>query len=134
MAAGSLAMEKGGSDEYAQDGSVDLRGNPVLRSKRGGWTACYFIVVYELFERMAYYGISANLVIYLTDKLHQGTVEASNNVTNWSGTVFLTPLLGAFIADAYVGRFWTFVAGSAIYFGGVRFQGAKFLPLGNLAI
>ncbi|KAL6660240.1 hypothetical protein ACP70R_002362 [Stipagrostis hirtigluma subsp. patula] len=119
MAAGSLAMEKGGSDEYAQDGSVDLRGNPVLRSKRGGWTACYFIVVYELFERMAYYGISANLVIYLTDKLHQGTVEASNNVTNWSGTVFLTPLLGAFIADAYLGRFWTFVAGSAIYFMGM---------------
>ena len=33
-----------GGAEYAQDGSVDLRGNPVLRSKRGGWTACSFIV------------------------------------------------------------------------------------------
>jgi hypothetical protein len=33
-----------GASEYAQDGSVDLRGNPVLRSKRGGWTACAFIV------------------------------------------------------------------------------------------
>jgi hypothetical protein len=33
-----------GDGEYAQDGSVDLRGNPVLRSKRGGWTACTFIV------------------------------------------------------------------------------------------
>lgn len=41
----SLAMESGaGAAEYAQDGSVDLRGNPVLRSKRGGWTACSFIV------------------------------------------------------------------------------------------
>ncbi|KAL6660241.1 hypothetical protein ACP70R_002363 [Stipagrostis hirtigluma subsp. patula] len=120
MAAGSLAMEKGGADdEYAQDGSVDLRGNPVLRSRRGGWTACSFIVVYELFERMAYYGIASNLVIYLTDKLHQGTVEASNNVTNWSGTVFLTPLLGAYVADAYLGRYWTFVLGSAIYFMGM---------------
>ena len=72
--------------------------------------------VYELFERMAYYGIASNLIIYLTDKLHQGTVEASNNVTNWSGTVFLTPLLGAYVADAYLGRYWTFVLGSAIYF------------------
>jgi dipeptide/tripeptide permease len=72
--------------------------------------------VYELFERMAYYGIASNLIIYLTDKLHQGTVEASNNVTNWSGTVFLTPLLGAHVADAYLGRYWTFVLGSAIYF------------------
>ncbi|CAD6209480.1 unnamed protein product [Miscanthus lutarioriparius] len=118
---GSLAMEKPqqGGAEYAQDGSVDLRGNPVLRSKRGGWTACSFIVVYELFERMAYYGIASNLIIYLTDKLHQGTVEASNNVTNWSGTVFLTPLLGAYVADAYLGRYWTFVLGSAIYFLGM---------------
>ncbi|KAK3150429.1 hypothetical protein QOZ80_3AG0233040 [Eleusine coracana subsp. coracana] len=116
----AAAMEKGEPvGEYTQDGSVDLRGNPVLRSKRGGWKACAFIVVYELFERMAYYGIASNLVIYLTDKLHQGTVEASNNVTNWSGTVFLTPLLGAYVADAYLGRCWTFVVGSAIYFMGM---------------
>ena len=42
------AMENGegggGGGEYTKDGSVDLRGNPVLRSKRGGWTACTFIV------------------------------------------------------------------------------------------
>ncbi|CAM0956852.1 unnamed protein product [Alopecurus aequalis] len=108
-----------GDGEYAQDGSVDLRGNPVLRSKRGGWTACTFIVVYELFERMAYYGIASNLVMYMTNKLHQGIVEASNNVTNWSGTVFLTPLIGAVVADAYLGRYWTFVAGSVIYLMGM---------------
>ncbi|KAK1699594.1 hypothetical protein QYE76_016291 [Lolium multiflorum] len=108
-----------GDGEYAQDGSVDLRGNPVLRSKRGGWTACTFIVVYELFERLAYYGIASNLVMYMTRNLHQGTVEASNNVTNWSGTVFLTPLIGAVVADAYLGRYWTFVAGSAIYLMGM---------------
>lgn len=72
-------------------------------------------VVYEVFERMAYYGISSNLVIYLSNVLHQGTVTASNNVTNWVGTVFLTPILGAYIADAHLGRYWTFVSGSAIY-------------------
>ncbi|TQE08378.1 hypothetical protein C1H46_006006 [Malus baccata] len=32
-------------DEYTQDGTVDLKGNPVLRSKRGGWTACSFVVL-----------------------------------------------------------------------------------------
>jgi len=31
-------------DEYTQDGTVDLNGNPVLRSKRGGWKACGFVV------------------------------------------------------------------------------------------
>uniref|UniRef100_A0A0A9EX66 Uncharacterized protein n=1 Tax=Arundo donax TaxID=35708 RepID=A0A0A9EX66_ARUDO len=57
--------------------------------------------------------------MYLTERLHQGTVEAANNVTNWSGTVFLTPLIGAFVADAYLGRYWTFVAGSAVYLLGM---------------
>jgi len=33
-----------GEEQYAKDGSVDLRGNPVLRSKRGGWKACSFVV------------------------------------------------------------------------------------------
>jgi len=38
-----LPAEAGG-DDYTQDGTVDLRGNPVRRSKRGRWTACSFIV------------------------------------------------------------------------------------------
>lgn len=70
---------------------------------------------YEVFERMAYYGIAANLVIYLTKKLHEGTVESSNNVTYWIGTVWMTPLLGAYIADTYLGRYWTFMIASSIY-------------------
>ena len=36
--------EELGVDDYTQDGTVDLKGNPVLRSKRGGWTACSFVV------------------------------------------------------------------------------------------
>ncbi|KAF8032591.1 hypothetical protein BT93_D1490 [Corymbia citriodora subsp. variegata] len=68
---------------------------------------------------MAYYGIAMNLEIYLTNKLHEGTVTSSNNVTNWSGTVWMTPILGAYIADAYLGRYWTFIFGSVIYIMGM---------------
>ena len=75
----------------------------------------YLLVVYEVFERMAFYGISSNLVIYLTKKLHQGTVSSSNNVTNWVGTIWMTPILGAYLADAHLGRYWTFVIASCIY-------------------
>lgn len=70
---------------------------------------------YEVFERMAFYGISANLVVYLTTKLHEGTVASSRNVNNWVGTVWLMPILGAYVADAHLGRYWTFLASSAIY-------------------
>ncbi|CAK9139530.1 unnamed protein product [Ilex paraguariensis] len=114
-----MAMEEALSvGEYTQDGTVDLKGNPVLRSKGGGWTACSFIVVYEVFERMAYCGISSNLIVYLTRMLHQGTVTASNNVTNWTGAIWMTPILGAYVADAHLGRYWTFVTASAIYLSG----------------
>ncbi|KAE9617621.1 hypothetical protein Lal_00043287 [Lupinus albus] len=105
--------------EYTQDGSVDLKGKPVLKSKRGGWKACSFLVVYEIFERMAYYGISSNLILYLTKKLHQGTITSSNNVTNWAGTIWLTPIIGAYVADAHLGRYWTFVVASIIYLMGM---------------
>jgi hypothetical protein len=31
-------------DDYTQDGTVNLQGKPVLRSKTGGWKACSFII------------------------------------------------------------------------------------------
>lgn len=33
-----------GDDEYTKDGTVDLKGNPVLRSNTGRWRATSFIV------------------------------------------------------------------------------------------
>ncbi|GLJ35424.1 hypothetical protein SUGI_0712360 [Cryptomeria japonica] len=102
-------------ENIALDGSVDLQGRPVSRSKTGGLKACSFIVGYEFCERLAYGGIWANLVIYLTTKLHEGTVSASTNVTTWTGTMWTMPLLAAYIADTHWGRYWTFLAFSSIY-------------------
>ncbi|KAK0597744.1 hypothetical protein LWI29_028269 [Acer saccharum] len=42
-------------------------------------------------------------------------VPASNTITNFSGTASLTPLIGALMADSFVGRFWTITVGSIIY-------------------
>lgn len=39
--------EKGpieGREDYTQDGTVNLKGEPILRSKTGRWRACSFIV------------------------------------------------------------------------------------------
>ncbi|XP_020578954.1 LOW QUALITY PROTEIN: protein NRT1/ PTR FAMILY 5.2-like [Phalaenopsis equestris] len=68
---------------------------------------------------MAFHSVSSNLVRYLTNKLHQGTVASSNNVTNWIGTVWIMPIVGAYIADAHFGRYWTFIIGSIICFSGM---------------
>ncbi|XP_051152910.1 protein NRT1/ PTR FAMILY 5.2-like isoform X1 [Andrographis paniculata] len=114
-----IEEEEGEKRLYTEDGTVDLRGKPVLRSNTGRWKACSFIVVYEVFERMAYFGISSNLFIYLTTKLRQGTVRSANNVTNWLGTNWITPILGAYVGDALLGRYWTFLIATAIYFSGM---------------
>ncbi|KAJ9565165.1 hypothetical protein OSB04_001131 [Centaurea solstitialis] len=114
-----MEYEKGVGEDFTQDGTIDLKGRPVSRSNTGRWRACYFMLGYEVCERMAYYGISTNLVLYLTRELHEGTVKSSNNVTNWVGTVWMTPLLGAYIADTYLGRYWTFMVASVIYLLGI---------------
>ncbi|XP_020224870.1 protein NRT1/ PTR FAMILY 5.1 [Cajanus cajan] len=101
--------------DFTQDGTVDFRGQPALSSKTGKWKACAFLVGYEAFERMAFYGVASNLVNYLTSQLHEDTVSSVRNVNNWSGSVWITPILGAYIADSYLGRFWTFTLSSLIY-------------------
>lgn len=105
--------------DHTQDGSVDLRGRPVLASRTGKWKACSFLLGYEAFERMAFYGVASNLVVYLTTQLHEGTVSSVRNVNNWTGSVWMTPILGAYIADTYLGRFWTFTISAVIYLMGM---------------
>ncbi|CAI9298605.1 unnamed protein product [Lactuca saligna] len=106
-------------DIYTNDGTVTLKNERAIKKKTGNWRACPFILGNECCERLAYYGMSTNLVNYLADRLDQGNVRASINVTNWSGTCYVTPLLGAFLADAYLGRYWTIAVFSIIYFFGM---------------
>ncbi|KAK4278608.1 hypothetical protein QN277_016435 [Acacia crassicarpa] len=100
---------------YTKDGTVDFRGNPANKKKTGTWKACPFILGNECCERLAYYGMSTNLVLYFKKRLHQHSATASKNVSDWSGTCYITPLIGAFFADAYLGRYWTIATFSIIY-------------------
>lgn len=102
-------------DLYTKDGTVDFRNNPAKKNETGTWKACPFILGNECCERLAYYGMSTNLVLYFKNRLNQHSATASKNVSNWSGTCYITPLIGAFLADAYLGRYWTIALFSIIY-------------------
>lgn len=55
------------------------------------------------------------MILYLTRVIHQDIKTAAKSVNYWSGVTTLMPLLGGFIADAYLGRYSTVFISVIIY-------------------
>ncbi|XP_022773544.1 protein NRT1/ PTR FAMILY 5.10-like isoform X3 [Durio zibethinus] len=101
------------------DGCLDYKGRRVRRSNSGGWRSASFIIAVEIAERFSYYGIGSNLITYLTGPLGESTATAAAQVNAWSGAASLLPLLGAFIADSFLGRYSTIILASLVYILGL---------------
>lgn len=98
---------------------VNFRGNPVDKSKTGGWLAAGLILGSELSERICVMGISMNLVTYLVGTLHLSASKSANTVSNFMGVLNLLGLLGGFVADAKLGRYVTVAISASICAFGV---------------
>ncbi|TKV97230.1 hypothetical protein SEVIR_9G480800v4 [Setaria viridis] len=96
---------------------IDIKG--VKHHTTDSWRACTYILVTECFEELAYYGIQFNLVTFLKNVLHENNVTAARNYTNWQGTCYIAPLIGAIIADSYLGRYLTTLAFFIVYLLGM---------------
>ncbi|KAM6546693.1 hypothetical protein CsatB_027429 [Cannabis sativa] len=113
-------LQNGGDTElYTGDSSVDANGKRAVKQNTGNWKACFFIIGAEFCEGLSFFGISSNLVTYFTKELHQGNAAAAKAVSAWQGTTYLTPFIGAIVADAYFGKYWTIAVFSTIYFIGL---------------
>ncbi|CAK9314029.1 unnamed protein product [Citrullus colocynthis] len=98
---------------------VDHRGHPSRRSESGRWRAAGMIIGVEIAERLAFFGISTNLVSYLTVEMGQSMAAAAENVNLWVGTASLLLLLAASFADSFLGRYLTILLASALYILGL---------------
>ncbi|TVU25134.1 hypothetical protein EJB05_27615 [Eragrostis curvula] len=96
-------------------GVSDYRGRPVCRGSSGGWRSALFVVAVEIAGSFANFGVAANLITYLTGPLGYSNAAAAAAVNAWSGTASLMPLLGAFLADAYLGRYRSIILAGALY-------------------
>jgi peptide/histidine transporter 3/4 len=89
---------------------------PVTNKKRTKTmlvTLC--ILVTEMCERLTYYSIVANLVLFCTSTLKFGQTDATNLNQVFSGFVYLISVFGGFISDSYAGRFRTILYSSFLY-------------------
>ncbi|CAM0948852.1 unnamed protein product [Alopecurus aequalis] len=103
------------TDELPLAGVSDYRGRPVYRSTSGGWRSARFVVVLEVTSGFAFYGVQANLIMYLTGPLGHSNAAAAMAVNAWVGTASLMPLLGAFVADSWLGRYRSIILAFTLY-------------------
>jgi POT family proton-dependent oligopeptide transporter len=57
----------------------------------------------EMWERFSYYGMRALLVLYLVNGLHYARADALELYGIYTGLVWVTPLVGGYLADRWLG-------------------------------
>jgi len=82
----------------------------------------YVLFSAEAWERFSYYGMRALLVLYLVNHLQFPREKALEVFALYTGLVYLTPMLGGYLADKYLG------ARKAVLIGGIL------MALGHLAM
>ncbi|CAK9316666.1 unnamed protein product [Citrullus colocynthis] len=106
---------------FTKDANPNLSISLHNKSKRepGGWKSMPYILGNETFERLASMGLLANFMVYLIKIYHMNQVSATGLMGLWTGVTNFLPLLGAFLSDAYIGRYWTIAIASFFSFLGM---------------
>jgi POT family proton-dependent oligopeptide transporter len=74
----------------------------------------YVLFATEMWERFNYYGMRAILVLFLVKAMAFNQNDASQVYGSYTGLVYLTPLLGGYIADRYWGNKRSIIAGGLV--------------------
>jgi len=99
---------------YAQSG--DARGT-ILGHPKG----LFVLFFAEMWERFSYYGMRALLILYLTKHWLFSDSEAGLIYGAYTALVYITPVLGGYLADKYLGQ------RKAVLFGAVLLTVGHFL-------
>lgn len=99
----------------------------------------YVLFFSEMWERFSYYGMRALLVLYLTQHLLYERAAALEVYGLYTGLVYLTPIIGGFLSDRWLGYRGTVLAGAtlmmlghfAMAFPAFLFPALALLILGN---
>lgn len=81
--------------------------------QKGHPKGLYVLFATEFWERFSYYGMRAIFMLFMTKYLFFNKAFASNIYGTYTGLVYLTPLIGGYVADRYWGN------RKSIFFGGL---------------
>lgn len=110
--------ERGGSNGDA----ANLAARLTLPHQGGivGWfkshpIGFWFFFWGEFAERASYYGMRAILTLYMIDRLGFSKANASTLMSFFIAASYFLPLAGGFVADRFLGKYWTIVGFSLPY-------------------
>jgi POT family proton-dependent oligopeptide transporter len=121
-----------------------------MSTLKGHPKGLYLVFVTSTSERFSYYGMRAIFILFLTQALLFDRETASSIYGSYTGLVYLTPLIGGYIADRWwgirrsifwgavmmaIGQFLMFasasVLGQVTLSHGLMYAGLTFLIMGN---
>lgn len=82
-----------------------------VTAKKGHPKGLYFLFFTEMWERFSYYGMRAIFILFMTKVLLMSDSDASNIYGSYTGLVYLTPLLGGYLCDRFLGNRRSIVIG-----------------------
>ena len=88
-----------------------------ITQKSGHPKGLYFLFFTEMWERFSYYGMRAIFILFMTDKvigLSMSDGDASQIYGSYTGLVYLTPLLGGYLCDKFLGNRRSIIIGGLL--------------------
>ncbi|XP_028663900.1 solute carrier family 15 member 2 isoform X1 [Erpetoichthys calabaricus] len=128
MAAGRTTHSHTCSEDLKKDFSAPKKKVPTICGTNYP-VSIAFIVVNEFCERFSYYGMKALLTLYFIHFLHWDEDLSTAIYHAFSGLCYFTPVIGALIADSWLGKFRTIIYLSIIYVIGHAVKSVGAIPI-----
>ncbi len=85
-----------------------------MNTTKGHPRGLYLLFATEMWERFSYYGMRALFMLYMVQALLFDKEMASEVYGSYTGLVYLTPLIGGYITDRYLGNRRSIVLGAVV--------------------